>query len=205
MIIDTHDLPWRDAYKLLVGAILPRPIAWVSTVSAAGVPNLAPFSFFTAVAAEPMTICFSPMRRGGDGAPKDTLTNIEETGEFVVNMVSEHLADAMNRTSAEFPPEVDEFQVAGLTAVPSETVRAPRVGESLAAFECRLLQVLHIGLPQPGAGALVLGTVRRVHLADHAMQNGRIDPDMLRPVGRMAGSDYVRCTDRFSLDRPAGR
>lgn len=202
MLIDPAALPWNDAYKLMVGSIVPRPIAWVSTVSAAGVRNLAPFSFFTAVAAEPMTVCFSPMRRGSDGARKDTLVNIEETGEFVVNIVSEALVAAMNETSAEFPPAVDEFVAAGLTAVPSETVAPPRVAESLVAFECRLLQVVSVGEARPGAGALVLGTVGRMYVADHVMDQGRIRPDVLQPVGRMAGSDYVRCTDRFSLPRP---
>ncbi|HWI51187.1 MAG TPA: flavin reductase family protein, partial [Symbiobacteriaceae bacterium] len=157
MLLDPASLPWRDAYKLMIGSILPRPIAWVSTVSKEGVFNLAPFSFFTVVAAEPMTICFSPMRHS-NGGKKDTLINIEETGEFVVNIVSEPLAEAMNQTSAALAPEVDEFQVAGLTPVPSESVRVPRVGESLVAYECRLLQVVEVGEAQAGAGALVLGT-----------------------------------------------
>lgn len=202
MIIDPGALPWRDAYKLMVGTIVPRPIAWVSTVSSEGVYNLAPFSFFTAVAAEPMTLCFSPMRRGANGGKKDTLVNIEATGEFVVNIVSEPLVAAMNQTAAELPPEVDEFQVAGLTPVPSETVRAPRVGESLAAYECRLLQVVHVGQEKAGAGALVLGTVQRIYLAGEILDQGRIRLEVLRPVGRMAGNDYLRCTDRFSVERP---
>ncbi|HYF75649.1 MAG TPA: flavin reductase family protein [Symbiobacteriaceae bacterium] len=202
MMVDPSTMPWRDAYKLMIGSIVPRPIAWVSTTSKEGVHNLAPFSFFTAVAAEPMTICFSPMRRGSDGAKKDTLVNIEETGEFVVNIVSEALAEAMNRTSADLPPEVDEFQVGGLTPVASATVRPPRVGESLVGYECRLLQVVHVGEAKPGAGALVLGTVQRIYLADEVFDQGRIKLDVLQPIGRMAGNDYVRCTDRFSIERP---
>jgi flavin reductase (DIM6/NTAB) family NADH-FMN oxidoreductase RutF len=202
MIIDPAAMPWRDAYKLMIGSIVPRPIAWVSTISSEGILNLAPFSFFTAVAAEPMTICFSPMRRGSDGGKKDTLTNIEATGEFVVNIVSEPLADQMNRTSAELPPEVDEFQVAGLTPVASATVRPPRVGESLVAYECKLLQVVHVGEARPGAGALVLGTVQRLYVADDLLDQGRIRPDVLQPIGRMAGNDYVRCGDRLTIERP---
>ncbi|HWI65743.1 MAG TPA: flavin reductase family protein [Symbiobacteriaceae bacterium] len=204
VMIDPGTMPWRDAYRLMIGSIVPRPIAWVSTVSKEGVRNLAPFSFFTAVAAEPMTICFSPMRRGTDGARKDTLVNIEETGEFVVNIVSESLAEAMNRTSAEFPPEVDEFQVAGLTPIASTTVKPPRVGESLVAYECRLLQVVHVGEAKAGAGALVLGIVQRLYVADQALDpdHGRIRLDVLQPIGRMAGMDYLRCTDRFTVDRP---
>lgn len=201
MLIDPASLPWRDAYKLMIGSILPRPIAWVSTVSKEGVFNLAPFSFFTVVAAEPMTICFSPMRHT-NGSKKDTLINIEETGEFVVNIVSEPLAEAMNQTSAALAPEVDEFQVAGLTPVPSESVQVPRVGESLVAYECRLLRVVHVGEAKAGAGALVLGTVQRMYVADEVLDQGRIRTDVLQPIGRMAGNDYTRCTDRFAIERP---
>ncbi|HYG57519.1 MAG TPA: flavin reductase family protein, partial [Symbiobacteriaceae bacterium] len=178
MIFDPGAMAWRDAYKLMIGSIVPRPIAWVSTVSQKGVNNLAPYSFFTVVAAEPMTICFSPMRRGADGSKKDTLVNIEATGEFVVNIVSEPLAERMNMTSTEFPPEVDEFGEAGLTPVASVTVAAPRVGEALVAYECKLLQVVHVGEARPGAGALVLGTVQRIYVADEALEQGRIKLDV---------------------------
>lgn len=195
-------MAWRDAYKLMIGSIVPRPIAWVSTISGAGVRNLAPFSFFTAVCPDPMTICFSPMRRGTDGAKKDTLVNIEETGEFVVNIVSEGLVRQMNATSAEFGPEVDEFAAAGLTPLPSAVVGPPRVGESRFAYECKLLQVLHVGEARAGAGALVLGTVHRLYVADELLEEGRINRELLAPIGRMAGHDYVRCTDRFTLPRP---
>lgn len=202
MIVDPSSMPWRDAYKLMIGSIVPRPIAWVSTVSKEGVRNLAPFSFFTVVAADPMTICFSPMRRGSDGGKKDTLVNIEETGEFVVNIVSEPLAERMNLTSTEYPASVDEFTEAGLTPVPSAVVSPPRVGESLVAYECKLLQVVHVGEARPGAGALVLGTVQRLYVADEAVEEGRIKLDVLSPIGRMAGNDYIRCTDRFTIQRP---
>ena len=202
MIIDPAAMAWRDAYKLMIGSIVPRPIAWVSTISKEGVHNLAPFSFFTAVCAEPMTVCFSPMRRGTDGGKKDTLVNIEETGEFVVNIVGEDLVSQMSLTSADLPPEVDEFHEAGLTPVPSISVKPPRVGEALVAYECKLLQVVHVGEAQAGAGALVLGTVQRLHVADGALEEGRIRLDVLKPVGRMAGQDYVRCTDLFTLQRP---
>lgn len=203
MLFDPAAMAWRDAYKLMIGSMVPRPIAWVSTVSEAGVLNLAPFSFFTAVCADPMTICFSPMRRGRDGAKKDTLVNIEATGEFVVNIVSEPLTAQMNLTSTEFPPEVDEFAAAGLTPAPSATVRPPRVGEALVAYECKLLQVVEVGEARAGAGALVLGRVERLYVADRALSpEGRIRLEVLQPVGRMAGNDYVRCTDLFSLERP---
>jgi flavin reductase (DIM6/NTAB) family NADH-FMN oxidoreductase RutF len=202
VIVDPSHMPWRDAYKLMIGSIVPRPIAWVSTISLDGALNLAPFSFFTVVAADPMTICFSPMRRGADGGKKDTLTNIEATGEFVVNIVSERLAGQMNLTSGEFPPDVSEFQEAGLTPVASALVKPPRVGESLVAYECKLLQVIEVGGAKAGAGALVLGSVKRLYVADELLDGGRIKLDVLQPIGRMAGNDYVRCTDLFTVQRP---
>src|SRR5215212_2283876 len=119
-----------NVYKLMVGAIVPRPIAFVSTISLGGIRNLAPFSFFTAISANPPVICFSPMVRGSDGLQKDTLRNISETGQFVVNIVSEEFVEKMNICSAEFPPDVDEWEKSGLTAIPSECVAPPRVKES---------------------------------------------------------------------------
>jgi flavin reductase (DIM6/NTAB) family NADH-FMN oxidoreductase RutF len=205
LLLDPSQMAWKEAYRLVTGAVLPRPIAFVSTVSAEGILNLAPFSFFTVVAADPLTLAFCPMRRDGDGAKKDTLVNIEATGEFVINIVSEPFVRQMNETSAPFPPEVDEFAVSGLTPVPSAVVKAPRVGEALAAYECRLHQVVEVGGAKPGAGALVLGTVQRIHIAEEALKENRIDLDVLQPVGRLGGAEYVRCTDRFTLVRPGPR
>lgn len=205
LYIDPSSLPWQEAYKLLVGAIVPRPIAWVSTLSPEGVRNLAPFSFFTAIAADPMTICFSPMRRGRDGEKKDTLRNIEATGEFVVNIVSHALAEQMNQTSAEVAPDVDEFLFAGLTAANSEAVKVPRVAEALFAYECKLHQVVHIGEAKAGAGSLVIGTVLRVYAADAVREGGRILTDVLQPIGRCAGNEYTTVRDRFAMDRPVVR
>jgi flavin reductase (DIM6/NTAB) family NADH-FMN oxidoreductase RutF len=203
MIVDPSQIDRKDGYKLMIGSIVPRPIAFVSTVSPDGVLNLAPFSFFTAVSARPMTICFSSMRRN-DGGKKDTLINVEATGEFVVNVVSERYAQEMNITSGDFPPEVDEFEQAGLTSAPSESVRPPRLAESLVSYECKLLQVVHVGEDQPGGGALILGTVQRLYVAEEVMEDGRIKLDVLQPIGRMAGNDYVRCTDLFTMTRPRG-
>jgi flavin reductase (DIM6/NTAB) family NADH-FMN oxidoreductase RutF len=201
MIINPPDHDYRDIYKLMIGAIVPRPIAFVSTLSREGILNLAPFSFFTGVSANPPVICFSPMIRGSDGNRKDTLNNIETTREFVVNIVSEDFAVQMNICSTEFPPEVDEFQQSGLTPISSDLVKAPRVKESKINLECRLLQVLHVS-PKPLGGSLVLGEVLRFHIADELWDDYRIDPNKLRPIGRMGGPTYTRTTDRFDLVRP---
>jgi flavin reductase (DIM6/NTAB) family NADH-FMN oxidoreductase RutF len=190
-----------NIYKLMIGAIVPRPIAFVSTLSADGIPNLAPFSFFTGVSANPPVICFSPMIRGTDGALKDTLNNIEATREFVVNIVSEDFAAQMNVCSTEFPPEVDEFAASGLTPAPSDVVKPPRVKESRINMECLLLQVVHVS-GKPLGGSIVLGEVVRFHVDDAIVSDFRIDPDKLRAIGRLGGPSYTRITDRFDLVRP---
>jgi len=201
MLIDPATAGAANVYKLMVGIIVPRPIAFVSTMDANGILNLSAFSFFTAVSANPPVIAFSPMIRGSDGGRKDTLNNIEQTGEFVVNVVSEDFVRQMNLTSPEYPPDVDEFAVSGLTPVPSDRVQPPRVGESRASMECKLVQVVHVS-PKPLGGSIVLGEVLRFHIADELIEDYRIDPDVLKPVGRMGGPTYTRTTDRFNLERP---
>ncbi len=201
MIIDPRDAGFQNIYKLLIGAVVPRPIAFVSTLSREGILNLAPFSFFTAVSANPPVICFCPVRRPGPAPYKDTLHNILATGEFVVNIVSEEFAEKMNTTSADFPPEVDEFEASGLTPVPSDLVRPPRVAESHVQMECKLYLTIEIG-ELPGSGNLVLGEVVRFHVDDPYFDNFKIDPDKLRPIGRMGGATYTRTTDRFEMARP---
>jgi flavin reductase (DIM6/NTAB) family NADH-FMN oxidoreductase RutF len=191
----------RDVYRLMTSLIVPRPIAFVSSLSREGIRNLAPFSFFTAVSANPPVICFSPMIRGAEASKKDTLLNIEATGEFVVNIVSEEIARQMNACSEDVPPEVDEFEISGLTPVPSETVAPPRVLESKACMECRLLQVIHVS-PLPLGGSLVLGEVLLFHVDDRLLDNGTLTPGALHPIGRMGGSTYVRTTDIFEMPRP---
>ncbi|MBC7927256.1 MAG: flavin reductase family protein [Bryobacteraceae bacterium] len=201
MTIDPESAGPLNSYKLLVGMIVPRPIAFVSSQDERGVRNLAPFSFFTAVSANPPVIAFSPMVRGNDGARKDTLHNVETTGEFVVNIVSEDFVVAMNQTSADYPPDVDEFEMSGLTPIPSELVKPPRVAQARASMECRLLQIVHVS-PNPLGGSIVMGEVLRFHVADELFSDFRIDPDKLKAVGRMAGATYARTTDRFDLERP---
>lgn len=201
MIIDPGAESPRNVYKVMIGAIVPRPIAFISTLGADGIRNLAPFSFFTAISANPPVICFSPMIRGSDSTRKDTLRNIEATREFVVNIVSENFVQQMNTCSGEYPPEVDEFEVSGLTPLPSDMVRPARVKEARVNMECKLVQVVHVS-ERPLGGSIVLGEVLRFHVDDTIVEDFRIDPDKLSAVGRMGGATYVRTTDRFDLVRP---
>jgi len=190
-----------EMYKLMTGLIVPRPVALVSTVDKDGIANVAPFSFFCGVGANPPTVLFCPSLRSSGDNRKDTLRNVEQTGEFVINIVSDALAAAANATAADVGPEVDEFLLAGLTAIPSEAVRAPRVGESPAQFECKLLQIVFTGTGS-GAGVVVLGEIVRFHVDPELEQNFRIDPAKLDAVGRMAGNTWVHTWDRFELERP---
>ena len=201
MIIDPASSSIHDIEKLLVGVILPRPIAFVSTISLDGVANLAPFSFFTAVCPRPPVICFCNSIRPRDGAKKDTLRNVEATGEFVVNVVSEDFAAQMVTCSGDYPPDVSEFDISGLTPIASDLVKPPRVKESRVQMECRLLQVVTVST-EPGGGSLVMGEVLRFHVDDSVIDDGKVDPDKLRPIGRMGGITYVRTTDRFTMTRP---
>lgn len=202
MIIDPATLDHRAAYKLLNGSVVPRPIAFVSTCSPEGHRNLSPFSFFNVVCADPMALSFSVMRRGETAEKKDTLLNIEETGEFVVNVVTEEIAAAANQTSAEFARGVDEFAIAGFTPLPADVVRPCRVAESPIHMECRLLQLVDLG-NRPGSGTLVIGRVVRFHVWDEIYDQGRIDPAKFHAVGRLAGSSYARTRDTFELVRPS--
>ena len=201
MIVDPAASSIHDIEKLLVGVIVPRPIALVSTLNTDGVPNLAPFSFFTAVCPKPPVVCFCNSVRLRDGARKDTIRNAEATGEFVINIVSEDFAQKMVLCSGEYAPDVNEFDVSGLTPIPSDIVKPPRVKESHVQMECKLLQIVTVS-DQPGGGSLVMGQVLRFHVDDRVIKDGRVDADLLQPVGRMGGIDYVRTTDRFSMVRP---
>lgn len=201
MIIDPDIQNFKDNYKLMIGSILPRPIAFVSTISKNGIHNLAAYSFFNGVTSKPPTICFAPNRKGTDGSKKDTLVNIEETGEFVVNIVTEDIVKPMNDTAAEFAPEVSEFEEVGLTPIDSTIVKVPRVQESPINLECKLLQVVEIGPAEPGGGFLVIGEIVLFHIQDNLLENGRIDTGLLNPIGRLAGTEYTTLGKRFSLSR----
>ena len=200
MIIDPQSTEPVNIYKLLIGSILPRPIAFVSTRSVDGINNLAPFSFFTAVSANPPVIGFSPMVNL-ESRRRDSRINAEARGEFCVNVVSETFAAQMNQTAVDVPPEVDEFTLSGLTPIECDLIDAPRVAESHIAMECRLRQVVDISQAVMG-GAFVMGEVIRFHVDETLFENFRIDPDGLRAIGRMAGNTYSRTTDRFDLIRP---
>lgn len=188
-------------YQHLIRVIAPRPIAWVSTVSATGVRNLAPFSFFTGVGSRPPSVLFCPANRR-DGGPKDTLKNILETHEFVINVVPYRLAEAMNLSSAELPSEESEFELTGLQVSESVVVKAPGVSSSPIRMECRLLQ--HLALDDgPGGANIVLGEIVHLHLDDNVLDStGYADPVLLDLVGRLGGAAYCRTTEPFELARP---
>ncbi len=201
MILDPKDLTFKENYKLMIGSIVPRPIAFVSTVSRDGIFNLAPFSFFNGVCSNPPTVVFAPVRRSHDLQPKDTLVNIRETGDFVINIPGEEIITQLVETAREFLPQVDEFEETGLTPIPSLQVRAPRVKEAKINFECTLNQIIEIGDGSAGSGFLVLGTIVKYHIADHIYDNGRISLEAFNPVGRLAGNGYCRITDTFEKIR----
>ncbi len=205
LTLDPATQPSRQIYKIMTGIIVPRPVALVSSVDRDGVANLAPFSFFCGVGSAPPTLLFCPALRAQKGADaghrKDTLRNVEVTGEFVVNVVSDAIATAANATAAEVPPEVDEFALSGLTPVASLAVRPPRVAESPAQMECRLMQVIYTSR-QPGGGVIVLGEIVRFHVRADLVNEFRVDPAGLDAVGRMAGNTWVRTRERIELIRP---
>ncbi|MEH6938946.1 flavin reductase family protein [Bacillus sp. JJ664] len=201
MEIRPDTLPWQDAYKLLIGSVLPRPIAFVSTKNTEGVANVAPFSFFTAICADPMLVCFAPMIRGTDGDKKDTLKNIESTKEFIINIVSEEICEQVNQAATDFAYGIDEFEMVGLTKIDGTTVNVPRVKESLVGLECELFELLHFG-ENKGAGSLVIGKVVNVHVHDELYENGKINTEKLNPVGRLAGHTYTKAIkDTFAIER----
>jgi len=190
-----------ETYHLLTGIVTPRPIAWVTTISASGIVNLAPFSFFNVFGANPPVVVFSPTLRR-DGTKKDTLLNLEATGEFVVHSSVASLAEAVNLSSKEVPPDESEVELAGLHAIPSLKVKPPRIAEAPTAMECRVLQIIPTGTGSI-AGNLVIGEVVMIHAADDVLDGaGRIDPRKLQTVARLGGDFWCRTTDLFEQKRP---
>lgn len=198
MIIDPRNN--ENFYYALTGVVIPRPIAFISTISESGDFNLAPFSFFNAISSNPPTIAVS-IARNTPSKPKDTLANIEATKELVINIVVDDIVEAMNKTAAEYPAQINEFEIAGLTPAPSAMVKPPRVLESPVNLECQLSQVITIGEGETESG-LVLAEVITLHIDDKVVTDDRVDPRKLKAIGRLGGSDYSRTDNLFALTRP---
>jgi flavin reductase (DIM6/NTAB) family NADH-FMN oxidoreductase RutF len=202
MKIDPNQLDYHKAHQILTDIVQPRPIAFVSTIDDKGIFNLAPYSYFTAIANNPMVVGFS-LGRKKDGIKKDTLVNIETTKEYVINVVPEALGPAMNRTAAAYPPHVDEFEKAGLTPVKSDLIQAPLVKESPINMECRLIQILEFG-SAPKFTNFVIGEVICIHIREDCIEDDQLQPLRLKLIGRLGGkgaSAYCRTTDIFDIKR----
>lgn len=207
MELNPTELKRKEKYKLLIGSVVPRPIAFVTTASPSGMANLAPYSFFTAVGSHPMTLLFCPAN-GADGSEKDTLRNAKPsseggTGEFVVNVAVEAYARAVAAAGEPLPYEQSELGLVGLTTAQSRQVLAPRVAESPVSYECRTRQVIRLAPDEPGGANIVIGEVVWIHVADGLLdERQRVDPDQLKAIGRMGGTAYCRTRERF--DMPLG-
>lgn len=200
MQFDPNQISAAAAYKLLTGTIIPRPIGWISTVSKNGVNNLAPFSFFNAVGEDPPHIMFSTVQTGNKN--KDTLNNVLETGQFVVNLVTEDVVEKMNATSETLPPEIDEFIHAGLTAATSLKVAPPRVLESKVSLECELVHHYSLENHTNGGATIIIGRIVMFHLNDEIVdENYRINLHKYKPIARLAGSNYAGLGEIFSIKR----
>lgn len=196
---EPHGLP-RDPFKALVA---PRPIGWISSVSADGVVNLAPYSFFNAVSDRPPMVMFAANGRHSEGLHKDSLKNVHETGEFVCNLATWDLREAMNMSSSQVGREVDEFALAGLSTAPSELVAPPRVAQSPVHLECRWLNTVALPCTQPGmSNNVVFGQVLGVHIDESVLKDGFVDISALRPVARLGYLDYAVVDETFSMGRP---
>lgn len=206
---DVSQIKPADGYQLLIGGIVPRPIAWISTQNTQGLLNLAPFSFFMGVSSNPLCLAVSITRKS-DGEKKDTLRNVEETGQFVVNSASRTLLDAMNTSSAEFDYGVSEFEKVGVHALPSVKVKPPRVKESLVQFECETYRTVEIGAGDLGSSVLVIGKILMIHVAESAYEEptkpgrlvGRVRFETLEPASRLGGISYGFVTDVVDVARP---
>lgn len=200
MIVDFQKLTPRDTHPWIINAITPRPIAWVSSISAAGKTNLAPFSFFQGICASPPTLMFCGAN-DRTGRKKDSVLNVEQVPEFVVNLVPYALRDVMNQTSAALPHGESEFEKFNIATAPSTLVRPPRVAASPVAYECKLDRIVCIGAG-PLAGNVVFGTVLCAHVSETVLTDGAIDPRKLDTIGRMGGDYYTRTTELFTIKRP---
>ncbi|WP_367307327.1 flavin reductase family protein [Alicyclobacillus acidocaldarius] len=199
--LNPEEMTPLECYKFLIGTVIPRPIAFVTTLSKEGVLNAAPFSFFNVVTPDPPMVSVSVQRQGGK--PKDTARNAMERGAFVVHIVSEPYTEPINQTAATLPPDQSEVELAGLTPVESEVIEVPGVREARVRMECVLEQALPLG-GREGSPAcdLLIGRVVRFHIDESLYHEGRIDPHQLAPVARLAGNDYSLLGRVFTLERP---
>jgi flavin reductase (DIM6/NTAB) family NADH-FMN oxidoreductase RutF len=201
MEINTEGQERKILHRWLTQIVVPRPIGWISSMDQNGAFNLAPFSYFNVVSSSPPIVAFSIGARSLEQSYKDTFNNVRETGEFVVNVVTEELMQAMNITARDYPPEVDEFEQAGLTPKPSKLVKPPFVLESPIHLECRVSQIISLGEQGKGSN-LVLGDVLLIHVNERILkEQDRIDIDLYQPVGRLGGSLYAKTRDHFTLKR----
>lgn len=201
MQIDPAHTSQKDVYKILTGAVIPRPIGWISTVNENGIPNLAPFSFFNAVGEDPPHVMFSTVRSGNTN--KDTLNNVLTTGQFVVNMATEELVEAMNASSINLPPGGNEFDYAGLTAVPSVKVKAPRVAESPIHFECEMVHHYSLEGHKDGGATIIIGRIVMFHVNERVLLDDfKINRETYRPIARLEGYNYAKLGEVFAIKRP---
>lgn len=200
MKIEPASLDAKEVHGLLMGCVTPRPIAFVSTIGENGIYNVAPFSCFTLMSMHPAIVGFAIGRRRG-GNKKDTLVNIEYSGDFVVNIVSESIGQAMNQTAGDYPIDVDEFKEAGLTPVAGDRVRSPRVAESPIHFECSLMEIMEFGT-FPRLHNFVVGEILIVHVRDELITDGVIKEDRVKAIGRLGEDFYCRTRDVFEMKRP---
>lgn len=199
--IDPTTVSVPEMYKILIGAVTPRPIAFVSTVSSNGAGNLAPFSFFNAISSNPPTLMISVSRKPS-GERKDTLRNIEETGQFVVNSANEWLIEPLVHCAASYPHGVDEMREVGLTPEPSLKVKPPRVKESAVSFECELLKLVEIGDGGRGSSVAVFGRVVMAHISKDAYVGGKVLTEKLKMIGRLGGTSYAKLGEFFDIPVP---
>lgn len=197
MIIDPKVLNWEKAHDILRDMIIPRPIALVSTTSTDGIYNVAPYSYFSPICNVPMLVGFSSGRKN-KGQKKDTLVNIESTKEFVINVVTESLAEPMNKTAVAYPPDISEFEKVNLTPIESEIVTPPMVEEAPINMECKLNQILEFGV-HPRYNNYVIGEVVRIHIKEQFIVDDTIQSTKLKVIGRMGNGGYCRTTDIFKL------